>query len=81
MDLVSIFLDEKQEKILEQGGCQLCTSFIPTIFLPRGQLLFEESKVIDVQTVELKDLRINLKLGVSALLLIGQRSSISLLVQ
>lgn len=66
MDLIFIFLAEKEEKIIKNREVVSCTSFIPTKFLSRGQLLIQEAKAINIKIVRLKNLRINLKLGVSA---------------
>lgn len=69
VDLVFIFLAEEEEKIIKNREVVSCTSFIPTKFLLRGQLLIQEAKATDVKTVKLKYLRINLKLGLSVHLL------------
>lgn len=67
VDLVFIFLAEKEEKIINRKVVS-CTSFIPARF-SRGQLFIQETKAINVKTVKLKYLGINLKLGLSGYLL------------
>lgn len=69
VDLVFIFLAEKEDKIIKNREVGSCTSFILTKFLSRGQLLIQEAIAINGETVKPKYLRINLKLGLSSHLL------------